>query len=104
MAAGEHWGYTAQQTGNLGLTASFIFHFSSLIGVLPLGQLLLMLYLYLADRPLALFSGIPLEKALMGDGGCISQSLTFIYLQKKQHLLYFCRCLSLNSPLPPILG
>lgn len=32
------------------------------------------------------FYGIPLEKALMGDGGCISQGLTFIYLQKKQDL------------------
>lgn len=56
----KHWEYAAQQTGNLGLTVSFVFHFNSLIGVLPFGQLLLILYLYLLDTSLALFSGIPL--------------------------------------------
>lgn len=55
-----HWGYAGEQGGNLGLTVSSVFHFSILIGVLPLGQLLLILYLYLPDTSLTPFSGIPL--------------------------------------------
>lgn len=99
----KHLGSVAQQAGNPRLTVSFVFHFSSLIGVLPLGQYLLILRLYLTDTCLPLFCGIPLQGALMGDAGCIAESLAFVPLQKKLDSFEVCRCLSSKSPCPLFL-